>query len=146
MRSSHSAVNLDFTFDLFVCAAILTLNSEVITQGTDAASVYGCMNGYDCYVVLFLDFPSSFSLCPSFSSPLVPLPPSFLLLPSPSLPPSFPLPPFPLPPSFPLTPSTMPSNCLRTVLFLSKYTHLKLSHICPFFCLLNILQLKFLRP
>lgn len=45
MRSKRSTVNLGFTFDLFVCAAILTMNSDVITQGTDAASVYGCMNG-----------------------------------------------------------------------------------------------------
>lgn len=44
MRSKRSAVNLGFTFDLFVCVAILTMNSDIIAKGTDAASVYGYMN------------------------------------------------------------------------------------------------------
>jgi hypothetical protein len=45
MRSKRSSVNLGFTFDLFVCVAILTMNRDVITRGADAASIYGCMNG-----------------------------------------------------------------------------------------------------
>ena len=44
MCAKRSSLNLDFTFDLFVCVAILTMNSNVICQGTDAASVYGCLN------------------------------------------------------------------------------------------------------
>lgn len=44
MRSKRASVNLGFTFDLFVCAAILTMSSEVISKGTDAASIYGYLN------------------------------------------------------------------------------------------------------
>ena len=33
MRAKHSLLNLDFTFDLFVCVAILTINSNVIMSG-----------------------------------------------------------------------------------------------------------------
>ena len=46
MRSKRSSVNLGFTFDLFVCAAILTLSNDIITKGTDAATVYGFLNRY----------------------------------------------------------------------------------------------------
>ena len=47
MRAERSSVNLGFTFDLFICAAILTMsNSDVISKGTDAASIYGHLNRY----------------------------------------------------------------------------------------------------
>ena len=44
MRANRSFVNLGFTFDLFVCVAILVMNSDAISVGTDAASVYGTLN------------------------------------------------------------------------------------------------------
>jgi len=44
MRAQRSLVNLGFTFDLFVCAAILVMNSDAISVGADAASVYGTLN------------------------------------------------------------------------------------------------------
>ena len=44
MRPGRGMMNFEFTFDLFVCAAILTLHRDKICQSTDAASVYGCLN------------------------------------------------------------------------------------------------------
>ena len=44
MRPGRGMMNFEFTFDIFVCAAILTLHSDQICQSTDAASVYGCLN------------------------------------------------------------------------------------------------------
>ena len=44
MRAQRSLVNLGFTFDLFVCAAILVMNCDAISMGADAASVYGTLN------------------------------------------------------------------------------------------------------
>ena len=49
MRSGRSSVNLDFTFDLFICVAILTMHSEDICKTTDAASIYGTLNGLVIY-------------------------------------------------------------------------------------------------
>lgn len=46
MRAKQSLVNPGFTFDLFVCAAILVMNSTTISAGTDAASVYGSLNRF----------------------------------------------------------------------------------------------------
>lgn len=43
-RPGRAFVNLEFTFDLFVCVAILTMHSKDICKATDAASVYGCLN------------------------------------------------------------------------------------------------------
>ncbi len=45
MRAERSFVNFGFTFDLFVCVAILVMNSDAIRGGSDAASVYGTLNG-----------------------------------------------------------------------------------------------------
>jgi len=44
MRAERALMNLEFTFDLFVCVAILTMHSNKICCATDAASVYGCLN------------------------------------------------------------------------------------------------------
>ena len=44
-RAERAMVNLEFTFDLFVCVAILTMHSAEICKAADAASVYGCLNG-----------------------------------------------------------------------------------------------------
>ncbi|XP_064387949.1 TBC1 domain family member 17-like [Halichondria panicea] len=44
-RSERSEVNLEFTFDVFVCVAILTMNSNDICKASDAAGIYGCLNG-----------------------------------------------------------------------------------------------------
>ena len=44
MRAGRALMNLEFTFDLFVCVAILTMHSGKICDSTDAASVYGCLN------------------------------------------------------------------------------------------------------
>ena len=44
MRAGRSVVNLDFTFDLFVCVAILTMYSSEICKASDAASIYGTLN------------------------------------------------------------------------------------------------------
>ena len=45
MRVEHAFLNPDFTFDLFVCVAILIMHSKDICKAMDAASVYGCLNG-----------------------------------------------------------------------------------------------------
>ncbi len=42
-RSERSEVNLEFTFDVFVCVAILTMNSNDICKASDAAGI--CLNG-----------------------------------------------------------------------------------------------------
>ena len=44
MRPGRGMMNFEFTFDIFVCAAILTLHRDSICLSTDAASVYGCLN------------------------------------------------------------------------------------------------------
>ena len=44
MRPGRGMMNFEFTFDIFVCAAILTLHRDSICFSTDAASVYGCLN------------------------------------------------------------------------------------------------------
>ena len=44
MKPGQAFANLEFTFDLFVCVAILTMHSKDICKATDAASVYGCLN------------------------------------------------------------------------------------------------------
>ena len=46
MRPGRGMMNFEFTFDLFVSAAILIMHRDQICQATDAASVYGCLNGY----------------------------------------------------------------------------------------------------
>ena len=46
MRAGRSVVNLDFTFDLFICVAILTMYSKDICRATDAANIYGTLNRY----------------------------------------------------------------------------------------------------
>ena len=45
MRPGRGMMNFEFTFDLFISAAILTMHRDGICQATDAASVYGCLNG-----------------------------------------------------------------------------------------------------
>ncbi len=44
MRAERNPMNTDFTFDLFICVAILIMNSKELCRATDAASVYGCLN------------------------------------------------------------------------------------------------------
>ena len=46
MRAGRSVVNLDFTFDLFICVAILTMYSKEICKDNDIASIYGVLNRY----------------------------------------------------------------------------------------------------
>jgi hypothetical protein len=46
MRAGRSVVNLDFTFDLFICVAILTMYSKDVCKANDAASIYGTLNRY----------------------------------------------------------------------------------------------------
>ncbi len=45
MRVEYNPMNTDFTFDLFICVAILIMHSKELCKATDAASVYGCLNG-----------------------------------------------------------------------------------------------------
>ena len=44
MRAGRSMVNLDFTFDLFICVAILTMYRKDICKASDAASIYWTLN------------------------------------------------------------------------------------------------------
>ena len=44
MRAGRSMVNLDFTFDVFICVAILIMYREDICKASDAASIYGTLN------------------------------------------------------------------------------------------------------
>ena len=48
MRPGRGMMNFEFTFDLFISAAILTMHRDQICQSTDAASVYGCLNRSVC--------------------------------------------------------------------------------------------------
>ena len=59
MRAERALMNLEFTFDLFVCVAILTMHSNKICCATDAASVYGCLNRWVLYILIAGDKPSS---------------------------------------------------------------------------------------
>ena len=44
VRHGRGMMNFEFTFDLFVSAAILTIHRDKICLESDAASLYGCMN------------------------------------------------------------------------------------------------------
>ena len=46
MRPGRGMMNFEFTFDIFVSAAILTTHRDKICHAKDAASVYGCLNRY----------------------------------------------------------------------------------------------------
>lgn len=54
MRAGRSVVNLDFTFDLFICVAILTIYSQDICKANDAASIYGTLNRYASVGTLYM--------------------------------------------------------------------------------------------
>ena len=45
MRAGRSIAHPEFTFDVFICVAILTVHSKEICKGADAGSVYGTLNG-----------------------------------------------------------------------------------------------------
>ena len=44
-RAGGVSVNLNFTFSIFVCVSILLLHKEKICSASDAASIYGTLNG-----------------------------------------------------------------------------------------------------
>lgn len=44
VRAIQPGLNMEFTFDIFICIAILILNKEEISRERDAASVYGYLN------------------------------------------------------------------------------------------------------
>ena len=44
IRSTGSGLNTEFTFDLFICVAILRLHCSIMSEEKDAASVYGFLN------------------------------------------------------------------------------------------------------
>ena len=46
MRSVKMGLNKDYTFDIFLCVAILILNKSQVSIEQDAASIYGCLNRY----------------------------------------------------------------------------------------------------
>ena len=45
VRAGRSMAHPEFTFDVFICVAILTVYSKEICRSADAASVYGTLNG-----------------------------------------------------------------------------------------------------
>ena len=44
-KAGGVSVNLNFTFGIFVCVSILLLHKEKICSASDAASIYGTING-----------------------------------------------------------------------------------------------------
>ena len=44
IRNTGSGLNTEFTFDLFICVAILRLHCSILSEEKDAASVYGFLN------------------------------------------------------------------------------------------------------
>ncbi len=48
-RSVTAGLNTSFTYDLFVCIAILTSHKREVSKEMDAASVYGYLNRYNYY-------------------------------------------------------------------------------------------------
>ena len=44
VRAIQPGLNMEFTFDIFICIAILILNKEEVSRERDAASVYGYLN------------------------------------------------------------------------------------------------------
>lgn len=46
IRSIKMGLNKDYTFDIFLCVAILILNKNQVSIEQDAASIYGCLNRY----------------------------------------------------------------------------------------------------
>lgn len=44
MKADLSNINPLFSFDLFVCVAILTMHKQELCRERDAASVYGFLN------------------------------------------------------------------------------------------------------
>ncbi len=43
-RAVHVGMNTSFTFDIFICIAILKLHKKQVSKEMDAASVYGYLN------------------------------------------------------------------------------------------------------
>ena len=56
MRAGRSIAHPEFTFDVFMCVAILTVYSKEICKGADAGSVYGTLNKWaaDYFVCVFV--------------------------------------------------------------------------------------------
>ncbi|XP_011405709.2 PREDICTED: TBC1 domain family member 15-like [Amphimedon queenslandica] len=44
VRSADATVNTEYSFDVFICVAILILNKQSVSVDNDAASIYGCLN------------------------------------------------------------------------------------------------------
>jgi hypothetical protein len=63
VRHGRGMMNFEFTFDLFVSAAILTIHRDKICLESDAASLYGCMNSLSMNMDLSSVLDEAVRLC-----------------------------------------------------------------------------------
>lgn len=45
VRPAKFGLNQQYSFDVFICVAILLINKSSVSAERDAASIYGCLNG-----------------------------------------------------------------------------------------------------
>jgi hypothetical protein len=44
VKTTSIGLNQQYSFDVFICVAILLMNKKAVSKDLDAASIYGCLN------------------------------------------------------------------------------------------------------